>query len=183
MPYNTISDRLTGAFRSWFQFERVKTQAVGSVVNEDRRQASYNLSPGSGPGQADLAYAATRSIPANSVDEFDLADLEQTAFGVTIPFVFGQVRLVRLVNRSATPGRRLFVGANPGNPTTSYAADVGPGSEWTAVNYIDAWQVTEANSIVRVANPNAAAVDYDLYVIGSPPPPPPPEPEEEEEEE
>jgi len=166
MPVSTISDRLTGAFRSWFQFERVKTQAVGSVVNEDRRQASYNLLPGAGPGQADLAYAATRSIPANSADEFDLQDLEQTTLGVTVPFIFQRARLVRLFNRSTTAGRRLFVGADPGNPTTRYAAEVGPGSEWTAVNYLDGWQVTPANSIIRVANPNAASVDYDLYVIG-----------------
>jgi hypothetical protein len=166
MPVSTITDRLTGAYRSWFQFERVKTQAVGSVVNEDRRQASYNLLPGAGPGQANLAYAATRSIPANSADEFDLQDLEQTTLGVTVPFIFQRARLVRLLNRSTTAGRRLFVGADPGNPTTRYAAEVGPGSEWTAVNYLDGWQVTPANSIIRVANPNAASVDYDLYVIG-----------------
>lgn len=177
MPVNTLTDRLTGSFRSWFQFARVKTQALGSVTNEDRTQASYNFASGSGPGQADLAYAATRTIPANSADEFDLADLEQTTLGVTVPFVFGQVRLVRLVNKATVAGRRLFVGADPGNPTTRYAAEVGPGSEWTAVNYIDAWQVTEANSVIRVANPNAAPVSYDLYVIGSPPPPPDPEEE------
>jgi hypothetical protein len=166
MPVSTLTDRLTGAYRSWFQFERVKTQAVGSVRNEDRTQASYNLSPGSGAGQADLAYAATRTVPANSADEFDLQDLEQTTLGVTVPFIFQRARLVRLVNRSTTAGRRLFVGADPGNPTTRYAAEVGPGSEWTAVNYLDGWQVTPANSIIRVANPNAAAVDYDLYVVG-----------------
>jgi len=166
MPVSTITDRLTGAYRSWFQFERVKTQSVGSVRNEDRTQASYNLSPGPGAGQADLAYAATRTVPANSADEFDLQDLEQTTLGVTVPFIFQRARLVRLVNRSTTAGRRLFVGADPGNPTTRYAAEVGPGSEWTAVNYLDGWQVTPANSIIRVANPNAASVPYDLYVIG-----------------
>lgn len=166
MPVNTITDRLTGAYRSWFQFARVKTQAVGTVINEDRTQATYNLAAGTGPGQADLAYAATRTIPANSADEFDLRDLEQTALGATVPFRFRRVRIVRLVNESTTAGRRLFVGADPGSPTTRYAAEVGPGSEWTAVNQIDGWTVTSSNSIVRVANPNAASVAYDLYVVG-----------------
>jgi hypothetical protein len=166
MPVSTLTDRLTGAYRSWFQFDRVKTQAVGSVRNEDRTQATYNLTSGTGPGQANLAYAATRTIPANSADEFDLRDLEEITLGVTVPFRFRRVRLVRLRNRSTTAGRRLFVGADPGNPTTRYAADVGPGSEWTSVNQIDGWPVTPSNSIVRVANPNAASVPYDLYVIG-----------------
>jgi hypothetical protein len=166
MPVSTITDRLVGSFRSWFAFERVKTQAVGSVVNENRTQATYNILAGTGPGQANLAYAATRTIPANSADEFDLRDLEETTLGVTVPFRFRRVRLVRLRNRSALAGRRLLVGADPGNPTTSYAAEVGPGSEWTAVNQIDGWTVTPSNSIVRVANPSAASITYDLYAIG-----------------
>lgn len=170
MAVDTLTDRLTGSFRTWFGWSRLKTQEIGTVTNEDRSSATYNIAPGSGPGQADLVYGDTRTIPANSIDEFDLLDLEQTALGATVPFVFGQVRLVRLVNRSTTAGRRLFVGANPGNPTTSYAADVGPGSEWVACNWIDAWQVTSANSVFRVANPNAAAVSYDLYIVGSAPP-------------
>lgn len=166
MPVETLTDQLTGSFRSWFGWSRVKTQAVGTVVNEDRASATYNIAPGTGPGQADLAYGVTRTVPANSGDEFDLRDLEEVTLGATVPFRFRRIRLLRLVNKATVAGRRLFVGSDPGNPMTRYAADVGPGSEWTAVNQIDGWTVTADNSIVRVANPNAASVAYDLYVIG-----------------
>jgi hypothetical protein len=166
MPVETLTDQLTGSFRSWFGWSRIKTQSIGTVVNEDRSSATYNIAPGTGPGQADLAYGVTRTVPANSADEFDLRDLEEVTLGATVPFRFRRIRLLRLVNRSTTAGRRLFVGADPGNPTTRYAAEVGPGSEWTAVNQLDGWTVTPDNSIVRVANPNAASVAYDFYVIG-----------------
>lgn len=166
MAVETLTDLLTGSFRTWFGWSRVKTQEIGTVYNENRSSATYLIEPGTGAGQADLAYGVTRTIPANSGDEFDLRDLEEVALGATVPFRFRRVRLARLVNKATTAGRRLFVGADAGNPTTRYAAEVGPGSEWTAVNQIDGWTVTSANSIVRVANPSAASVDYDLYVIG-----------------
>jgi hypothetical protein len=61
---------------------------------------------------------------------------------------------------------------DPGRPTVVYAAEVGPGSEWSAVNYVDAWEVTEDNSVLRIANPGPAAVTYELYLIGTSTPAP-----------
>jgi hypothetical protein len=164
---DTVTDTLTGSLRTSLSWLRTDAQEVGSVVNRRTQSATYNIVDGDGPGEADLVFADQRTIPANTVESFDLLALEQQALGVTVPFVFRQLRVIRLVNESTTAGRRLLVGVDPGRPTAVYAAEVGPGSEWIAVNQTDAWEVTADNSIVRIANPNAAAVTYSLYLIGT----------------
>jgi len=164
---DTLTDSLTGSLRTSLQWNRTDTQEVGTVVNRRTTSATYAITDGDGPGQADLVFADQRTIAANTIEQFDLLNLSQTALGVTVPFVFRQLRVIRLVNESTTPGRRLLVGVDPGRPTAVYAAEVGPGSEWCSVNQTDSWRVTAANSVVRIANPNAAAVTYSLYLIGT----------------
>ena len=164
---DTVTDTLTGLLRTSLQWNRVDAQEVGSVTNRRTTSGSYAITDGDGPGEADLVFADQRTIPANTIESFDLLNLSQQALGVTVPFVFRQLRIVRVVNESTTPGRRLLVGVDPGRPTVVYAAEVGPGSEWCAVNQTDSWEVTTANSIIRISNPNAAAVTYSLFLIGT----------------
>jgi hypothetical protein len=164
---DTVTDTLTGLLRTTLQWNRVDAQEVGQIQNRRTASGSYAITDGDGPGEADLVFADQRTIPANTIESFDLLDLEQTALGVDVPFVFRQLRIIRVVNESTTPGRRLLVGVDPGRPTVVYAAEVGPGSEWCAVNQTDSWEVTAANSIIRISNPNAAAVTYSLFLIGT----------------
>lgn len=164
---DTLTDTLVGVVRTFVQWTRTDTQEVGSIANRKTQSASYAIADGDGPGEADLVFADQRTIPANTIEEFDLLNLSQQALGVSVPFVFRQLRVIRLVNESTTPGRRLLVGVDPGRPTAVYAAEVGPGSEWLAVNQTDAWEVTASNSTIRIANPNAASATYSLYLIGT----------------
>lgn len=164
---DTLTDSLTGTLRTFLNWNRIDTQEVGSISNRKTTSATYTFTDGDGPGEADLIFADSRTIAANTIEEFDLLNLSQQALGVTVPFVFRQLRAIRVVNTTTTAGRRLLVGVDPGRPTIVYAAEVGPGSEWFSVNQTDAWEVTEANSVVRIANPNAAAVTYELYLFGT----------------
>lgn len=164
---DTLTDTLVGTVRTSLTWTRTDTQEVGSITNRRTQAGTYNITDGDGPGEADLVFADARTIPAGQVEEFDLLNLSQQTLGVTVPFVFRQLRVIRVVNESTTAGRRLLVGVDPGRPTTVYAAEIGPGSEWIAVNQTDAWEVTAANSKIRIANPNATSVDYSLYLIGT----------------
>ncbi|MFN6189301.1 MAG: hypothetical protein ACK48S_00050 [Planctomycetia bacterium] len=164
---DTLTDTLVGTVRTSLSWTRTDTQEVGTITNRQTQTGTYAITDGDGPGEADLVFADARSIPANSIESFDLLNLTQQALGVTVPFTFRQLRVIRLVNESTTAGRRILVGVDPGRPTVVYAAEVGPGSEWIAVNQTDAWEVTAANSVIRIANPNGAAVNYSLYLIGT----------------
>jgi hypothetical protein len=171
---DSITDTLTGSIRTVMIWDRTDSQEVGSYVNAKTVINDYRLADGSGPRSADLVFADSRTIPANTMETFDLSDLEQSTFGVDVPFEFAQVRCIKVRNTSTVSGRRLLIGVSPGSPTSVYAAEIGPGSEWFAMNYDDAWQVTDANKLFRLSNPNAAAVTYEFYVFGTATPPPPP---------
>lgn len=164
---DTLTDSLSGQFRTSMQWTRTDTQEVGTVVNRKSAAGTYTLTDGDGPGEADLVFADSRTIPANTIEEFDLLNLTQQALGVTVPFTFRQLRAIRVVNTSTTAGRKIRVGVDPGRPTVVYAAEVGPGSEWFSVNQTDGWRVTEDNSVIRISNPNAASVTYELYLFGT----------------
>lgn len=169
---DTLTDTLSGSIRTFMNWTRTDAQEVGSVVNRKTVNTAYTITDGDGPGEADLVFADARTIPANSIEEFDLLDLEQVALGVTVPYEFRQLRAIRVLNKATEPGRRLLVGVDPGRPTVVYAAEVGPGSEWMSVNHVDAWVVTEENSVVRIANPTASPIDYELYLFGTSTPAP-----------
>lgn len=163
----TLTDSLTGTLRTSLQWSRVDTKEVGTITNRKTQTATYTIADGDGPGEADLVFADERTIPANTIEDFDLLNLTQQSLGVTVPFTFRQLRAIRVANTTTTPGLRLLIGVDPGRPTVVYAAEVGPGSEWFSVNQTDSWEVTEANSVIRIANPNASAVTYELYLFGT----------------
>lgn len=169
---DTLTDTLTGSIRTFMNWTRTDAQEIGSVTNRQNISTTYAITDGDGPGEADLVFADNRTIPANSMEEFDLLDLEQVALGVTVPFTFRQLRAIRVINGATAPGLRLLVGVDPGRPTVVYAAEVGPASEWMSVNHVDAWDVTEANSMIRIANPTNSSINYQLYLFGTSTPAP-----------
>jgi len=164
---DSTSDVLAATVRNTLAWTRTDSQEVGSVTSRKTILSNYTIADGSGAGQADLVFADQRTIPANTIEAFDLLDLEQSALGVSVPFVFRQLRLIKVVNNETDAGLSLKVGVDPGRPTIVYAAEVGPGSEWFAINNTDSWIVTENNSVVRIANTNADPISYSLYLIGT----------------
>lgn len=164
---DSLTDTLAGTIRTVMQWQRTDAQEIGSYSNAKTVIADYRIEDGDGPGEADKVFADLRTIPAGTMEEFDLKDLEQTTLGTTVPFVFNQVRCIKIRNTSTTSGSRILVGVSPGSPTSVYAAEVGPGSEWFAINYQDAWEVTEDNRIFRLSNPSTGPVTYELYVFGT----------------
>ena len=177
---DSLSDVLTATLRTVFLFNRTNQLELGNIQNATSQVTTYAFADGAGPQQADLVYAETRTIPPNTMETIDLLDLEQPTLGVDVAFEFRQLRAVRIVNHATVAGRRLLVGVNPGSPTSIYAAAIGPASEWHAVNHVDSWVVTADNQLFRISNPNAAAINYSLYLFGTSTPVPEPEPEEEE---
>lgn len=163
----SVSDTLTATVRTVMIWNRTDALEVGQIASDKSLVHTYTVADGSDAGEADLVYADTRTIPANTVEAFDLSDLEQTTFGLGVPFNFAQIRFFRVRNLSTTSGQKLLIGASAGAPTSVYAAEVGPASDWFAMNYQDAWEVTADNKIFRIANPNGAAVTYELYILGT----------------
>lgn len=162
-----MADTLAATIRTVMLWNRTVDQDIGTIANTKTDQQTYAITDGSGAQQADLVYAARRTIPANSLEQIDLRDIDQTTLGVAVNYDFRQLRLVRVRNDETTSGRRIRVGVDPGSPGSVYAAEVGPSSEWFSVNYLNAWQVNDDNRLLYIANPNAVTVNYSLWLIGT----------------
>lgn len=164
---DSVTDTLTGTIRTVMIWNRTDEQEIGSIANAKTVIQDYRLADGDGAGEADLVYADTRTIAAGVMESFDLSNLTQTTLGTSVPFSFKQVRCVKVRNTSTAAGSRLLVGVSPGSPTSVYAAEVGPASEWFAINYTDAWEVTDSNKVFRLSNPTASPINYEFYVFGT----------------
>ena len=165
---DSVSDTLTATVRTVLLWNRTNALEVGAITSTKTAVQDYQIADGADAGEADMVFTDTRTIPAGTFETFDLSDLTQQTLGVVdVPYQFAQIRLFRVRNLSTTAGERLLVGASPGAPLSVYAADVGPASEWFAINYQDAWQVTADNANFSISNPSAEDVSYELYIIGT----------------
>lgn len=132
------------------------------------------LASGIGAGQADRMYTGTRSIPASSNEDLDLAGGLTDEFGVAITFARVKVIYARA---SAANANNVVIGAAAANQWVTFlnaagTATLRPGSAVLATAGKDdatGWAVTAASGdLLRVANGGAGtSVAYDLVIIGA----------------
>lgn len=163
---STLTDIFSGSLKTVLLWARTDTQEVGTVANKGAVSTLYRIGEGSGSQQADLVFNDTRTIAAGQIDAIDLLAMTHSELGVSVPYVFHQVRLVRVVNNETVTGKKLLFGVGAGGVGT-YAHNVGPGSEFVTINHVDPWIVTSANSLLRIANPNGSSLSYTLTIIGT----------------
>lgn len=160
----SISPVLTGSAS-----EFSGTPRFAPSVNE-----SLSWETGTGANQADLMWAdAARSINAASNDDLDLTGGLTDALGNTVTML--RIKQIYIKNNETTAGRVLRVGAAGTNPistlfgaTADYIIIPPTGWLWLATGDATAWALTGGSAdVLRVANPGASAVTYDIIVIGS----------------
>lgn len=163
---STLTDIFSGSLKTVLLWTRTDTQEVGTVANNGIVSTLYRIAEGAGSKQADLVFNDTRTIAAGQIDSIDLLSLTHSELGVTVPYTFRQVRLVRVVNNETASGKKLLFGVGAGGVGT-YAHSVGPSSEFVTINHVDPWIVTSANSVLRIANPNGSSLSYTITIIGT----------------
>lgn len=161
----STSDVFSGAITTRMQWSRVDTQENGTITNRNVVSASYSIGDGAGTGAADVVWADSRTVPAQTIDAIDLLSLTQSTLGVSVPCTIRQLRAVRIVNEETAPGLSLRVGADATGAT--YAFEVGPGSEMLSINNADAWPVDAGNSVIQIANVHGDPVAYTIVLVGT----------------
>lgn len=135
---------------------------------------SYSWTTGTGAGQVDKMYAATRTITASSNDDVDLAGVLVDALGVTI--TFARVKAI-IVRAAAANVNNLVMGGGASNPVTTILGGTTPtltirpgGSLALVAGIADAvgYVITAATAdILRFTNGGAgSSVTYDLIIYG-----------------
>lgn len=132
------------------------------------------LTTGNAAGQADRLYAATRSVPASSNEDLDLAGVLLDEFGQAITFtrvkvLYVQAALANVNNvvvgaAAATQWAALLntTGTVTLRPNAGFLAWAGPAD---AIGYAVGAGTTD---LLRVANSGAgSSVSYDIVIIGT----------------
>jgi hypothetical protein len=161
-----MSDTLSAALRSTAAWDRVEDTALGTRRDKTTSQHVATIVDGAGVGQADRVFHDQRMVAAGGTDTLDLAALTQQMFGTAVPMSFSVVRALIVTNLEQTPGRYLHVGADAASPATRYALRVGSASRCMVSSVQEGWSTSGAN-ILRMFNPGAAAVSYQIIVIGA----------------
>jgi hypothetical protein len=145
--------------------------ADSALYNESLRVA---LTTGTGAGQADRLYAATRTIGASSNEDLDLAGVLLDEFGAAI--TFARVKTL-FVQAAAANVNNVVVGAAAATQwatllNTTGTVTLRPGAGFLA--YAGTADATAyvvgagASDFLRVANSGAGtSVTYDIVIIGA----------------
>lgn len=129
---------------------------------------SFTLTDGTGVDEAQKQWYAKRTVTAGSNDDIDLRSLTGRYAGTTVSF--DEVKWLIINIRSPGTGVRLVVGGAGTNEWSAWAAATGDKfnvEKFDLKVTTDGWAVDSTHKVLRVNNPTASSVTYDIVVIGN----------------
>ena len=161
-------------------FDWRDTTDAGTLVFKDRGHVFKNqvLASGSMDLQADQVWHSRpgvyRRLAASANETFDLTALTLDLLGYSAtldPFI--EVRALVIVNRTTVQNSYLLVGAAASNEWSAPFGAAGDtvkvpgGSPLMLSNVVDGWAVSGSSKNLKVANPSAVDVDYEIAILGT----------------
>jgi hypothetical protein len=150
------------------------SSALSTITDSSSLQYAATLSRGYGIGQADMLWYDQRSLDAVSFEGLQLSALSRAAFDNTLTTNFNTVKAILLINTETTSGLELTIGASLVQEWYAPFAVSGSiirlpsNSCLMFVNNDLGWTVESgAHDTLRVTNPNAQSVTYQIVMIGT----------------
>lgn len=138
---------------------------TGVLVAQD----DIGITSGTGNYQADLLYAASRTLVASATDNLDLSGVLTDALGS----VLAMVKVVAIYVRPRDANTSDLTVGNGVNPfvgpfgAAAHTLTLTPGSPLMLTNLKTGWTVTPATGdILKIVNGAAAAATYDIVILG-----------------
>ena len=146
---------------------------LSTVKDALLHEIKTTLSTGTSANQADKVWHDRRTLGAGVSESLDLAGSLTDAFGATV--TMAKIKGVLIYNRETTTGLYLQVGGAASNAWSAGmlvdATDkikIGPSGYNAWASPIDGYAVTAGTGdILKIDNPSAAAVTYDIIIIGT----------------
>ncbi len=135
------------------------------------KTADIVLSDGSGSGQANKVYLATRTVLTAANDDLDLAGVLADPFGVTLTFATIKAIVIR-----ADPANTTNLTVSPGATNgftgpfgaTAHTVQVRPGGALVFAAPQTGWTVTPSTGdTLRIANAAGASATYTIEIVGT----------------
>lgn len=149
--------------------------SLSNVNDSSSLNATVEMPDGVGAGQVNALWHDERELPATDEDDLDLTDLARNIFGGDVPSDFETIKLIQIVNLSTTAGDDLVIGAAPSDPFigplggATDTVECPAGAPLTLAKPRDGWAVTSGAKILRIANPTANPITYQIVILGNEP--------------
>lgn len=125
---------------------------------------------GAGAGQAQVCWHDSRSLAGGASENLDLNAALPCAYGVVN---FTAIKAIGIKVKTTTTNYRLLIGGAAGQPITSLWGDptdklkISANGMFLLTGWTDGYSVgAGASDLLKVDNPSAGVVDYDIFVIG-----------------
>lgn len=164
---------LTGSFNLGARLVLTGTDDFGIPSHTIGTSNDVTFTDGAGVNQVNQVWAdAARSINASTSDDLDLSGVLTNKLGQTVSFVRVKGIYVRFLTSTATFVLNVGGGSNPfinyltgTTPVVVIRAGgtfclIGPDATGYAVT-------AGTGDILRINNPNAAAITYDIIIVGA----------------
>lgn len=144
---------------------------IGTGTHAVDKNYRTTFTNGTGANQANMMWTDTRTISGSGSDDIDLAGVLTSAFGTTITFT--SIKGI-VIQASSSNGDSISVGGDATAALANLFAAVNdeivvaPGGTFAIVNpNADGYAVTASTAdILEITNLDAAAVTYDIIIIG-----------------
>lgn len=163
--------QLEATIQSLISASYLNDSDLTTVLETVVRPYTVKLYEGTGVGQANALWTDRRTLAAGITDSLDLAGGLTDAFGDTLNFT--TIRAVLLYNTETSAGRTLTIGNAAVNPCALWFSAAVQSETLHRegislhVSPTDGWTVgAGASDVLRITNPTAFSITYDIYVIG-----------------
>ena len=168
-----MSKTLSTQFNVQLSGTYAKTADFSSPTALILRTLSDSLANGTGLDQADLCFADQRTLGATTAETLDLSGSLTDDFGDTL--AFARIKGIIIALNTTTAGYTLEIG---GAASNQFAAIVGDGASDKIIvragGFLILWApdatayavTNSASDLLKINNPNAASIIYDIILIG-----------------
>lgn len=169
-----MSDVLATDIRCQVAWVFQDAQPLGTISDASKLEYARTLIDGTAADQADRLWHHQETLAGGANSDWDLSALPGTLFGSAITIEMVTVKLLFLVNLSATAGQELRLQGGGATPWAAFLGGTSPylkvpaDSSGLVVNRKDGWPVTSGTTdTLRVHNPGGSSIDYQIVVIGT----------------
>jgi hypothetical protein len=133
------------------------------------------LTDGAGLNQANRVFSDTRSLNATSSESLDLFDFGGARDPLGALFALSKIKAILIANKATVAGQVLTIGGEGSSAEWESALGAGGTLQVQPGGVILIWAPSAAgyavadatNHLLKIDNPNAAAVSYDIVVVGA----------------
>lgn len=164
-----MAQEISGSIKVTLRHDYKNVLQLTSVLDSLTKQVDKSFANGTGANQAQHVWHDKRTLNAGASDNLDLTSLANAFGNLTL----SKVKAIFVNILTTTSNYRLNIGGASTNAWSAFVADatdkvvVGAGSPFLWVSLVDGGTVDSTHKVLKIENPSAGAVQYEIWILGN----------------